>query len=244
MLLYMPESTEAEVAAARNFQSDNLSLEEYALSRTLLHEVLERGESLLVRDASQHPEYSKSMSVIAYELKSVLVTPILQNGRTIGAIYLDNKSLPAVFDEDDRAVVECVSRFTSFDILVEYSFPGNVRELENLIHRLAVLSDSESVGVLDLPREIQTACFQRVNLEGSRLRRLFPSPPRDLRELRHREGVISRAFSDERRYLAEHAVRESAGNVSEAAQRLGVHRVILYEMLGKGIRGKNRAKVT
>ena len=42
VLFYVPESTEADVVAARNFETTNLSLGEYGFSRTIIRQVLER----------------------------------------------------------------------------------------------------------------------------------------------------------------------------------------------------------
>ncbi len=41
------------------------------------------------------------------------------------------------------------------DRLVHYPWPGNIRELQNVIERAVVLSDEEQLTVLDLPRELQ-----------------------------------------------------------------------------------------
>jgi hypothetical protein len=43
-LLYLPESTEAEVIGARNFETTNLSLQEHAFSRTILRSLLQTGK--------------------------------------------------------------------------------------------------------------------------------------------------------------------------------------------------------
>ncbi|MGH7599307.1 MAG: GAF domain-containing protein, partial [bacterium] len=76
VLFYHPESTEADVIAARNFQTTNLSLEEYDFSRTILRETFQRGEPLLLEDASHHPAFSKEISVRKFQLKSILVMPL------------------------------------------------------------------------------------------------------------------------------------------------------------------------
>ncbi|HSF25353.1 MAG TPA: sigma-54-dependent Fis family transcriptional regulator [Blastocatellia bacterium] len=114
ILFYLPESSEADVVAARNFQTKNLSLEEYDFSRTLLREVFKREQSLLLEDASQDPTYSKENSVIKFQLKSVLVTPLKGNGHAIGAIYLENNTHPCAFDVEDPQLVESVARFAVF----------------------------------------------------------------------------------------------------------------------------------
>ncbi len=114
ILFYLPESSEADVVAARNFQTKNLSLEEYDFSRTLLREVFKRGQSLLLEDASQNPAYSKEDSVIKFQLKSVLATPLKGKDQAIGAIYLENNTKPCAFDVEDPQLVESVARFAVF----------------------------------------------------------------------------------------------------------------------------------
>jgi transcriptional regulator with PAS, ATPase and Fis domain len=53
--------------------------------------------------------------------------------------------------------------------LVEYSWPGNVRELENVIERLVVTGQNETIGAEDLPVEIRTQ--QSVMIRPKRERR-------------------------------------------------------------------------
>jgi Nif-specific regulatory protein len=114
ILFYLPESTEADVVAARNFQTTNLSLAEYNFSRTLLRDILIKGEPLRLDDASHDSAYSKEASVINLQLKSVLVIPLKQGERTIGALYLENKTEPRAFDHEDQHLVETAGRFAIF----------------------------------------------------------------------------------------------------------------------------------
>ena len=41
--------------------------------------------------------------------------------------------------------------FKTFELLENYNWPGNIRELSNTIERLYVLSDGDSIGPEDLP---------------------------------------------------------------------------------------------
>jgi transcriptional regulator with GAF, ATPase, and Fis domain len=464
ILFYVPESTEADVISARNFQTRNLSLEEYDFSRTLLREVFQLGESLLLEDASSNAAYSREISVIKFSLKSVVTSPLKQESRTVGALYLENNTVPCAFDESDAQLLERIARFavsylhharllpvsldrdsrvfldsskaasgiigrdpkilsllelikrladspatvliegesgagkelvaralhyqsarrdrpfvaiscaaipdnlleselfghekgaftgateryigrieqgdggtifldevselayplqakllrflqsnefnrlggrqtvhvdsrvvaaTSKDLkammaagrfqealyyrlnvipvlmpalrerkqdipllithflakfsaiygkqirmereasglLTECDFPGNVRELENLIHRLVALASDDVIPIGDLPAEILQMRAERVSLQKDSLYHLLETPPSDLEELRHRKQEIRKALAEQERVLVERVIEEAGGNLTLAASRLGRHRITLHKLL-------------
>ncbi|MEW6731957.1 MAG: sigma-54-dependent Fis family transcriptional regulator [Acidobacteriota bacterium] len=114
ILFYAPASTEADIIAARNFQTKNLSLEEYDFSRTLLKEVLQHGKLFLLEDASNDPVFSMVTSVRDFGIKSVLAAPLKQHGKIIGALYLENNKLAYVFNNEDLKFLETMASFAVF----------------------------------------------------------------------------------------------------------------------------------
>ena len=42
--------------------------------------------------------------------------------------------------------------------MMKYNWPGNIRELENLIENLMIIVDDEKIGVCNLPEESQRIC--------------------------------------------------------------------------------------
>ncbi len=52
------------------------------------------------------------------------------------------------------------------DILMHYDFPGNIRELENIIQRAVALSEGEIIQVTDLPPDLQNLEFDTLDGEG------------------------------------------------------------------------------
>jgi Nif-specific regulatory protein len=464
ILFYQSESTEADIIAARDFQTTNLSLGEYGYSRTLLREVLQRNKPLLLEDASRDSAFSSVESVRKYELKSVLAIPLQQESKTVGAIYLENNKVPGAFDASDLHVIESVALFATFylqharllpvvfdrksqvvldadkaatelvgkdpkmlevkgliariadspatvliegesgtgkelvaralheqsarrkrpfvaincaaipenlleselfghergaytgatdryigliaqgdegtvfldevaemgyplqakvlrvlqsgefqrlgggkpvqvdvrfvaaasknlkalvrlgkfqealyyrlnvvsvripalrerrdDIpllvehflekycdrygtrvrfapemyvwLSEYAFPGNVRELENLVHRLVLLARDDAIRLGDLPAELLQTDPERISIEPDPLHLLFRTPPADMKELRRRREEVARLFAEQKHSLVDRALNETSGNLTEAAKLLDMNRVTLHRIL-------------
>lgn len=97
-------------------------------------------------------------------------------------------------------------------LLMAYSFPGNVRELENTVERAVALARGTILTVADLPERIRNANNQTATLlERAKSKRLT------LGEL-------------EREYILE-ILRQSNNNKSRAAEILGLDRKTLYRKL-------------
>jgi len=109
-----------------------------------------------------------------------------------------------------------------------YSFPGNVRELRNLVIRLGAKYPGALVGLSKLELELNSAS-EEVDIAS-------------LDKLQERGFQLDAILNHwEQRYI-DAALRLSAGNLSEAARLLGVNRTTLYskiQRLGKESSGDN-----
>lgn len=97
----------------------------------------------------------------------------------------------------------------ALELLKEYEFPGNVRELANTIERAVIVSAGSQLEATDLPEAIRAA----VQHQRNRVR------PRTLAEV-------------EAEYVRD-AVTAAKGNKAKAARILGISRKNLYERLAR-----------
>jgi two-component system NtrC family response regulator len=91
---------------------------------------------------------------------------------------------------------------TTLDVLSAYWWPGNIRELENLIERLVAVSEKDWITDEDLPYELHVA---RLDAQG-------PA----------RENLLERAMSTFERNFIVRALEKSAWNVTATARALGL----------------------
>jgi DNA-binding NtrC family response regulator len=109
----------------------------------------------------------------------------------------------------------------AMEALLRHRYPGNIRELENLLRRACALSGTGQVGLEHLPDELLG---------------VGPPPPtprtgRDL--LRLRKAVAARAAEEVERRFVEDALARAGGNVAHAARDAGVSRAFFYKLLSR-----------
>jgi DNA-binding NtrC family response regulator len=108
---------------------------------------------------------------------------------------------------------KAVSR-EAMDLLVRYDFPGNVRELENVVQRCMVLARAELITTDDLPSAVLGAAAETAT-EG----------------VLGADATLPERVAALERAAIEEALAEAGGNQSRAARRLGIsERALRYKL--------------
>lgn len=134
---------------------------------------------------------------------SIELPPLRERGNDI--LLLLSFFLTRYTRELGKDMIHITSKATQ--AMKAYSWPGNVRELQNLIHRLVILADDNSIDAPDLPESFRYSALRSKGLD------------RTLEEV-------------EREYIT-NVLAATANNISQAARILGIDRKTLREKLKK-----------
>jgi DNA-binding NtrC family response regulator len=120
------------------------------------------------------------------------------------------------FSKENRKPIEGVSR-EAMDQLVKYDYPGNIRELENILERAVVISRGPTLTVGDLPFGGRKPDDDNEDAEGG--------------------GALREALETLERRMVQKAMEGAGGNQSRAAEMLGLsERMLRYKLKKYGFK--------
>ena len=100
-------------------------------------------------------------------------------------------------------------------MLQTYSYPGNVRELENMIERAVLMASGRAVMPVHLPMKIETQPGESANHSEA----AFLNLP------------FHKAVAELEKVLIKQALLDAEGNKTAAADRLQINRRLLYKKI-------------
>jgi len=148
---------------------------------------------------------------------SIHIPPLRERKEDIAALI--DHFIKKYSDENDKPKLEISKE--AFDILMKYNYPGNVRELENIIERAVVLSRQNIITVNDIPQSVKG-----FKTEGDPI-------------LDEAKNLTEQVEALEKKLIYD-ALSKANGNQSLAGRMLGItERNLRYKMQKYGIKKFN-----
>ena len=106
--------------------------------------------------------------------------------------------------------------------LMQYNYPGNVRQLRNFINQAAIMSESESITIDDLPEELLTK------------EKVVDEPVyEDIKDFSSYIEEKEKTVENFTRNYFSSLLKMTSGNVMKSARIAGISRVALYKIINK-----------
>jgi transcriptional regulator with GAF, ATPase, and Fis domain len=141
----------------------------------------------------------------------IWLPPLRQYRKSIPSMV---KAFLSEFAKEHERPVRAMSD-EAMELLLRHDFPGNVRELRNIVEQAVIMARRDTIGVEDLPVRLVEALHKKAPVAAGA----------DYKS--RRQEVLARF---EREYLAE-VLGRSRGNISRAAAIAGINRVNFYKLV-------------
>jgi len=158
-IMLRDDDGEITVTTARNLDQQTLTSEHFRYSQTIVNQVLDSGEPVLTTNAAEDPRFSTRASIVSQSLRSIMATPLRARGRVIGVVYVDNRVVANLFQEDDLAALDAFAGQAAIAIDNARLFGATDQELQARIEELTQLRriDMQLNETLDADKAMQIA---------------------------------------------------------------------------------------
>ncbi|WP_257350892.1 sigma-54 interaction domain-containing protein [Pseudalkalibacillus decolorationis] len=172
------------------------------------------------KDLKQLVRGGKFRDDLYYRLNiiSIYIPPLRE--RIEDVVELSHMFLYEYASKYNRPVNEIPKSMMS--ALLNYSWPGNIRELRSTIERLVVFSMDGNLDLSDLPFEPQVDDQPSIN---------YSVPPAG--RSNHSNMTLKESLQVHEKEIILQTIEEARGNKAEAAKSLGVSRATLYNRMNK-----------
>jgi DNA-binding NtrC family response regulator len=209
--------------------------------------VLENGEFQRVGETQNHVSNARVIAATNRDMRQEI-----RNGRFRADLYhrlsVFTIAVPPLRDlgEDKRLLLDHFRDFYSrqaaakafeldakaMDLWLEYSFPGNVRELRNIVIRLTTKYAAQQVNTEQLQAELDMESME-IDLPGLPIGQDFKSVLEAAKKhLQAQKNFnLDLTLQQWEKGYVEAALLSTQGNLSQAAKLLGIHRTTLYSRM-------------
>lgn len=157
LMMYDEATQQLSRRAARHFSEGSIPDGELMISQTVVERAIETGMGVLSDNAQEDGRFSETQSVIGYQLRSIMCAPLQARGRTLGAVYVDNRLSNGVFDQDDLNLLLTFANQAATAIDNAYLFTQTDQTLAKRVEELALFQkiDQQLNTSLDLQEVLE-----------------------------------------------------------------------------------------
>ncbi len=182
--ILLAEAGELKMKASRNVDRETVKRAEGKVSKSVLKEVVTRGQALRIDDAGQDGRFRMADSVIDMNLASIMAAPLKTRDGVIGAIYLDNRFRRGSWTDAHVGLLDVVADQAAIAVENARLFKENLQKQEALTRAQADLEE--------LNRALK-AKVERQSIELSEARSLLEERRREYQLKYNYDAIVTRS---------------------------------------------------
>jgi signal transduction histidine kinase len=124
-------------------QNQNLPKQSFEVSKTVVEEVFQTGQSVFIEGAQSDSTYDATRSILKLDLQTILCSPLITNGKKIGVIYVDSRHLHKVKVREITGTFEILAGQAATAIRNAQLYDGQVNAYNALQEANAQLIQAE-----------------------------------------------------------------------------------------------------
>jgi GAF domain-containing protein len=103
------EDDELEFKIGLDNKSNSIDKQDFRVSKSVIDDVYEAGESRFVESAQSDNNFDRSQSIFTLELQTILCSPLITGKRKIGVIYVDSRLINKLDDKNITDMFEILA---------------------------------------------------------------------------------------------------------------------------------------
>ena len=154
LMLFDEVSGELQMMAVRNVDEKAIDRHSLQISQTVVERAVNIGKGIVTNNAQEDERFSGQQSVVGYQLRSIMCAPLLARGRTLGAVYVDNRLRTNIFQGEDLELLATFANQAAIAIENARLFTQTDQALARRVAELSLFQqiDQELNRSLDLDR--------------------------------------------------------------------------------------------
>ncbi len=154
LMLFDDMTEELQMMAARNVDENAMEARSLQISQTVVKRAAGTGKGIVTNNAQEDERFSGQQSVVGYQLRSIMCAPLLARGRTLGAVYVDNRFMTNIFKDADLELLATFANQAAIAIENARLFTQTDQALARRVAELSLFQqiDQELNRSLDLDR--------------------------------------------------------------------------------------------
>jgi PAS domain S-box-containing protein len=133
-----PVTGEMEYPVARNIDREQLGKGEFVISKSIVNNVYDTGESVLTDNAQNDERFQGRDSIVNFKLRSIMAVPLKAGDEIIGVVYCDNSFMSGLFKQHELNLLKAIANQAAVAIV-------NARLFEDLQVHVAQMTEARDM---------------------------------------------------------------------------------------------------